>query len=344
MDRAGELISFTKHLFYLTRMGAPLGESLAGMKNDISDRFLKESVAEMGEEVEKGSSLAEAMSGKSRIFPPEYISMIEVAENTRTLPEVLGELASYLEAVEKSRRNIKNAALYPGLVLNFVLLFIMTVWHFSSGALYKTYVGFFLDMGKSISPLTWFFISAGKVIFSPIFIIIFLVFVMAVDIILFTRSGIGTDLLVKLPGFGDIFKKAYTARISRTLGFMLGRGIPLDQAVNQVALTTDSSMIRDILKRVEERVKKGRPLSSAMQGEKLFENTFCFMVKTGEDTEDLPRALFDAADYYEEDLECFYSSFFKFVEPAFLVTVGLLIGFMTTAIFLPFYNMTGAIN
>ncbi len=344
MDRAKELIAFTRHLYYLTRMGAPLGETLGKIKGDIRDSRLRTAVEEVGEKVEEGETLSGAMLLHPRVFPPEYILMIEVAEKTETLPQILSDLSTHLESVEKSRKNIRAVAMYPGLILNFALLFVFAIYYFVSNDIFFSYVEIAEKVGWIISPVTYFFINTAKLVFSPGFIILMAVGIAFLDIILFTKTSLGTDLILKLPILNDVFRKACMIRIARTLGYTLKQGIPLDKAVEALSQNMESDYVNRMMRDATDKIRTGSSLSQAFQGKKLFDNTFTFMVKNGEDRENLPAALFEAADFYEEDLNSYYQGIFRYIEPAFIGTVGLIVGFMMVSIFIPFYSITGAIH
>ncbi len=344
MDQARELISFTKHLYYLTRMGAPLSESFRKIRNNIAGGDLREAVISMADKMDEGKPLSSAMSEYSRLFPPDYVRMIEAAEACDTLPQVLGELSSHLEAVEKARRTMQGAALYPGLIVNFAFIFIGIVWLFASDSIFNQYVVFINELGRNLSPLTWFFIGAAKVIFNPVFMLFWLVIVVIADICLFTRMPVGANIYLKTPLLKDLFKKAYYSRISRALGFMLKQGVPLDTALPLVEKTAESTMVQETLRRVAERVRQGKTLAESMKDEPLFNETFIFMVKHGEDKEELPGNLLEIADFYDDDLKGFFAGFARMAEPIFLATTGLIVGFLAVSIFMPFYQITGVIN
>ena len=344
MENSRELIAFTRHLYYITKMGAPLLETMEKIKNDIKDSRLKKAVEDMEGKLEEGESFSGAIRSHPDVFPLEYARMIEVAEKTDSLPQVLSDLSVYLESVEKSRKNMRAASLYPGLVLNFSLLFILVINRFVSKEVLYLYVQTADKVGWGISPFVKFFVEAGRFIFSPVFLIAMAVLIVLMDIMLFTRTSLGTNLLLKLPLVRDIFQKAYTVRICRSLGYMLKQGITCDNAVDMLSETIESNSLKKLLKNGVEELRRGTPLSKALGESKFFENTMIFMVKNGEEKEKLPEALFEAADYYEEDLNNFYKGLFHFVEPAFLITVGLVVGFMVVSLLTPFYFITGAIH
>ena len=270
--------------------------------------------------------------------------MIEAAEKTETLPGVLYELSSYLEAVESTRKDIRAAAFYPGLVLNFTFIFIFFIYYFVSEVLFREYVNFSEFTGQILPAEAGFFIGVGKIIFSPAFIVIMLLVILYIDIILFTRSTMGTSFFLKLPVIGDMFKKSYIVRISRSLGFMLKQGITLDEALKLVANTGDTPAIKEALMKSSDKISQGKTLRQAIEGITIFDNTFLFMVEEGEKIDNLPQALLDGADYYEDEIKMLYSSMLRLSEPFFLITVGVIVGFLLVTIFMPFYSITGAIK
>jgi len=344
MDRTREVISFTRHLYYFIKMGASLTESVSNLEEKFSDRKLKNALKDLKDKIEKGQTLSKAMEGHGEIFPSDYVKMIEAAEETETLPQVLYELSGYLETVEVTRRNLKLAAYYPGLVINFAFIFIFFIYFFTSDILFNYYVNFIIETGRTISPVAWFFINAGRFVFSPVFMGIMLAGLICVDISLFTRSSLGTGLFLKLPVIKDIFRKSYMARISRALGFMLKQGITPDKALEFVSKTGESGPVKKQLSDAAEKLKSGKTLSEAFRDKDLFDSTFIFMIKQGEKSENLSQALFDAAEYFEDEMKMLYSGMLKFAEPLFILTVGIIVGFLLVCVFLPFYSITGTIS
>ncbi len=343
MDKTRELISFTKNLYYLTKMGANLTEAFDKIRKNISDKALRDSVDGLKMKMDKGSSLSEAMKEESKVFPPDYVKMIEAAEKTDNLPHVLSDLSKYLETVEFTRTQVKSAAFYPCIIINFAFIFLFFIYYVFSDVLFNQYVNFSLTTGQKLDVISILFINIGKILYSPLFLIVMFLVVCFLDSIVFTGSTAGTNIFIKLPFIGEIFRKAYIVRLSRSLGFMLKQGITMDKSLELAAKTSDSSQVKNILMKASEKVSQGKNLGDALEGVKFFDNTFLFMIRHGEKTGTLPAALFDGADYYEDEMKMLYSGLMKFSEPFFIITAGIIVGFFIISVFKPFYSITGAI-
>jgi len=344
MDRTRELISFTKNLYYFTKMGASITDSLPSIKGDLSDKQFRYALGRLKDNIESGKSLSEAMEKESDIFPLDYVKLIEAAEETDTLPEVLNDLASHMEILEITKRNVRYASFYPAVIINFSCIFLFIIHYFVSDILFNHYVKFILDTGQELSPHVWLFLNSAKFIFSPLFIGILLVLIICFDIIIFTRSSFGSSVFFKLPLIKDIFRKSYMCRISRATGFMLKHGITMDKALEAVTKTIDTNHVKKELLIAIDKLKSGKALSDSLENINLFNSTFLFMIKEGEKNGRLPESLFEAAEYFEDEMNDLYSKMLKFVEPAFIITVGIIIGFFLLSIMVPFYSITTSIT
>jgi type II secretory pathway component PulF len=325
-------------------MGANLTEAFDKIRKNISDKSFRDSVDELKVRMEQGSSLSEAMKEESKLFPPDYVKMIEAAEETDSLPHVLYDLSKYLETVEFTRSQVKSAAFYPCIIINFAFIFVFFIYYVFSDILFNQYVNFSAITGQELDGLSYLFINIGKILYSPAFIAAMFLAVIFLDVIIFSRSTAGTNIFIKLPVIGEIFRKAYIVRLSRALGFMLKQGITLDKSLELAAKTSDSSQVKNILMKASEKVSQGKNLGYALEGVKFFDDTFLFIIKHGEKTGTLPSALFDGADYYEDEMKMLYSGMMKFSEPFFIITAGIIVGFLLISVFKPFYSITGAIH
>jgi len=343
MDKTRELISFTKNLYYLTKMGANLTEAFDKIRKNISDKSFRDGVEGLKVNMEKGASLSEAMKEESKVFPPDYVNMVEAAEKTDSLSAVLYDLSTYLETVELTRSQVKSAAFYPCIIINFAFIFLFFIYYVFSDILFNQYVNFSVLTAQELDGMSRLFINIGKILYSPAFLVIMFLAVCFLDVIIFSRSTAGTNFFIKLPFIGEIFRKAYIVRLSRALGFMLKQGITLDKSLELAAKTSDSSQVKNILMKASEKVSHGKSLGDALEGVTFFDNTFLFMIRHGEKTDTLPSALFDGADYYEDEMKILYSGMMKFSEPFFIITAGIIVGFFIISVFKPFYAITGAI-
>lgn len=329
-----DLCLFTRHLYYLTRTGTPMPEILRNIKWEIQNRELKQAISIMEEKTRRGDSFASTLRAHPHLFPEYYARMLAAAEETDTLPEALNQLAGYIEESERVGRNTRAAALYPVLLLNFLFLFVLVI-----------YVFIYLSLNKNFYNNVWMLnpekpdllLSLFHFIFNPFFLIFLLSVVIIADLILFTRHRLGNSFLFNLPWFSGIIRKAYLTRIAASMGFILQSGMTLEYALDETAKIVDIPSIREALERIPDRVKKGASLSDSLKGESFFEGTFRALLKSGEESEELPLALLDTADSLEKELKWQTRETLTMVEPALIVVMGAIIGIILAALFHPLY-------
>ena len=333
-----DLCLFTRHMYYLTRTGTPMPEILRNIRWEIQNLELKQAVGIIEEKTRKGESFASALRAYPQLFPQYYSRMISAAEESDSLTTALEQLSGYIEESERVGKNARAAALYPGLLLNFLFLFILIVYIFTFITLNRIFYANVWMLNPEKPDLL---LSLFHFIFSPYFLIFLFAVVIIVDLILFTKHRIGNSLLFNLPWFSDIIRKAYLVRIAGSMGFMMQSGMTLEYALEETAKIIDIPAIKESLGRVLERVRKGTSLSEAMKGELFFEGTFRSVLKSGEEREELPLGLLDTADHFEKELKWQTRGTLNMVEPLMILVMGAIIGIVLTSLFYPLYLIPG---
>lgn len=331
-----DLVLFTRHLYYLAGTGAPLPDILLNMRWEVQNRELNEAVKGLEEQARQGKAFSQALGEYPHIFPDFYIELIQAAEESDSLPEALRELAGYLEEAEKARKSARAAALYPALILNFLLLFVAVIYSQVTPVILKV-----LETPQpGAPPASGFWIVLFHAIYNPVFMALFLIFVVIIDIIVFSNFKPCAGLLFRIPFISGLIRKAYLVRISRSLGFMLRSGMTMDEALEQAIRIIDLGPVRKSVSKVQEKVASGSGLTEAMEKDRFFSGTFISLVKTGEEKENLPDALLETADQYEKQLEWETRGTLKMVEPALILASGILIGLVLASLFQPLYQVT----
>lgn len=329
-----DLCLFTRHLYYLTRTGTPLPEILRNIRWEIQNRELKQAISIMEEKTRRGDSFASALRAHPHLFPEYYTRMLAAAEETDTLPEALNQLAGYIEESERVGRNARAAALYPVLLLNFLFLFVLIIYAFIYLSLNKDIIGSIWMMNPEKPDLL---LSLFHFIFNSFFLIFLLSVVIIANLILFTKHRLGNSFLINLPWFSGIIRKAYLTRIASSMGFILQSGMTLEYALNETAKIVDITFIREVMERIPHRVKKGASLSDSLKEESFFQGTFLALLKSGEESEELPLALLDTADSLEKELRWQTRETLAMVEPVLILVMGAIIGIILAALFHPLY-------
>ncbi len=337
--RTGELIAFTQQLSTLIRAGVPLLECLDLLGSEASNLRLRQVLPVIREKVASGHYLAQALEAYPETFPHLYRHLVEVGESTGRLDESLAQLGVYLDKQARLRSKILTSMTYPGLLVAVtmgVLLFLF-VW------VVPMFAGLFQEMGESLPWLTLAVIGVAEGVRSHWFWLI------GVWILLMwgmRRLKQETEMqekcdgaVLRVPFIGPILRKAEMVRLTRTLGSLVQRGVPLLEALSVAVGVMGNKMLESGIRRATVYVENGVPLSEALRVQELFPSMMTQMIRVGESTGSLDSMLDKIADLYEEEVDRAVATITALIEPAIIVVVGGAIAVVVIAMYLPIFSM-----
>lgn len=341
-----ELVGFTHQLATLIRAGVPLLECLDLLGSEMSSPQFKQVLQGIREKVEGGSFLAQALSRYPDIFPPIYLSLVEVGESTGRLDESLTQLAQYLEKQTRLRAKILSALAYPALLVGVALsvLVFLCVW------VVPMFSELFSEMGESLPWLTLVVISLAEGLRDYGVLVLVLG-----GLMLWGARGllqnpgireIKDATLLTTPILGSVLRKAAVVRVARTLGSLVQHGLPLLQAVDLTRGVIGNAALERGLHQALKQVEQGVPLSEALraQGPGLFPGMMIQMIKVGESTGSMDGMLGKIADLFEQEVDRSIATMTALVEPAIILVVGSAIAVVVIAMYLPIFSMGSIIG
>lgn len=339
------LMTFTRQFATLLQSTVPLNDSLVTLYKQTKNPILKEAVFEISNDVSAGLSLSQALERQSGIFSDFYINMVRSAEITGRLEEVMGFLADYLEKESIWRSRVRNALIYPA----FVMFLFMVVGIFLLTFVFPKLTIVFEESSVKLPLMTKIFLEAGNFLLNwwwAIAIIATLFITLLVD---YLKTGEGkavfSELMIKLPVFGDLFKKMYVARFSESLGVLIKGGIPITQAIEVTSHVIGNVIYRDILDEIAEKVKAGELLSSLLrQNEYYFPDLVGQMVAIGENTGRLEQMLEKISSFYSREVENTLDNLTELIQPVLISIIGIFVGLLFASILIPIYNLTQSFN
>jgi type IV pilus assembly protein PilC len=335
------LMVFTRQLATLIDAGLPLLRGLRILLKQEKTTALREALAGMGEAVEGGSTFSESLGQYPKIFDNLYVNMVRAGEAGGVLEEVLTRLAEFQEKAERIKAKIRSAMVYPIVVLiaalgilTFLMIFIIPKF----AAIFSDLLG-----GKALPPLTQFVISISDAVATRWYLILgggFCI-VILMKVMHGTRRGseVMDAIKLKTPLFGMLFRKAAVARFSRTLGTLMGSGVPVLQALTIVRDTAGNSVVSKAIQRVHDSVKEGDPMAMPMEASGVFPGMVVSMVDVGEETGALPEMLVRVADNYDEEVDTAVEGMTSIIEPIMIVLLALIIGTIVIAMFVPLISI-----
>jgi len=326
---------FTGELATLLESGLPLDKSLLVLMDLTEDNErLTKLIAKVLEKVKSGSSLADALEIQAGIFTKFYLNMIRAGEAGGSLGEVLVRLSEYLESSQELKDTVSTALIYPVilLVMSLASVFIMLTF------VVPQFTEMFESAGKALPVSTQIVVGMAEWLQSYWWLLIggfvglssYMKFQMADP----ARKKVWDGYFLKVPLFGHILLNKETANISRTLGTLLGNGVSIIAALVIVRETVDNLVVAEAIADTEEQLKQGRHLSDALLEKGIFPKMAMQMIKMGEETGRLEEMLLRVATIYDKQLRVAIQRMLAFLEPALIITLGLIIAGIIVSILL----------
>jgi len=296
------------------------------------------------QDVEQGTSLSEALMKHPMAFPPLMIHMIRAGEAGGFLDEALVGTANNFEAEAKLRDTIKSALTYPVIVLVMALVAVIGMLIF----IVPIFDKMFADFDAELPAPTQFLVllSNNMIWIAPLIIVGIVVFSAwwsrnkHTDAV---RARFDTTI-IKLPVFGALFKKIAIARFSRTFATMLGAGVPILQSLGIVGETSGNWAVEQALKKVQESVRQGKSISGPLAQESVFPSMVVQMIAVGEDSGSMETMLAKISEFYDAEVESTTKALTSLIEPLMIAFLGVVIGGMIVALYLPIFTIYNEIQ
>ncbi|VBB46188.1 putative type IV fimbrial assembly protein PilC [uncultured Desulfatiglans sp.] len=342
--KAKDLVMFTRQFSTLLDSGLPLAQSLALLTEQTSNKTLKGTIKQVGSDVEGGLSLAEAFKKHPGIFDRLYVNLIAAGETGGVLDTILQRLAAHVEKAEKLRSTIRGAMVYPGVVGTVAVMVIAVILAF----VIPVFEDLFAGMGAGLPAPTQFVVDLSRFTKDNVPSILAGI---ALLIAVFsryrkTRHGRRTmdALALKLPVIGGLLRKVAIARLSRTLGTMISSGIPILDALDIAAKTSDNVILEEAINDVRAGVIEGRSISDPLSESGLFPGMVVQMIAVGEATGALDTMLEKIASFYDEEVDAAVAALTAALEPMMIVFLGGAVGGLVIAMYLPIFRMAAFIG
>ena len=342
-----DLVVFTRQFGTMINAGLPLVQCLEILSTQSENKVLRETIGEVKVQVEAGSTFSDALRRFPKIFDDLYVNLIHAGEVGGLLDTILTRLAVYIEKAMKLKGQIKSAMIYPitimgvaAAVITILMLFVIPI-----------FAKMFLELsgGKVALPgptqlvidMSNLFIAYWYIVLGGVVAAIF-----GVKKYYGTVKGrkVIDKLLLKLPVVGDLIRKASVAKFTRTLGTLLASGVPLLDGMSICAKTSGNKVVEETLLDARLSISGGKTIADPLAASGVFPKMVTHMIAVGESTGALDAMLGKIADFYEEEVDQAVASLTALLEPAMMVFLGVVIGFIVIAMYLPIFKMASAIG
>jgi type IV pilus assembly protein PilC len=335
-----DLAVFARQFATMTASGMSLLRSLSILEEQTSSPALKRAIGELRTDVSAGASLSSSMMKHDRVFPRLMIAMIRAGETGGMIDRALEQIADSLEKDTALRGKIKSAMTYPAIVLSFTFIMIAAVLIF----IVPIFERMFASLGGQLPAITQFLVDASHNMFWIGPLVLGLGFGGAVVYKQQMRASADfrlkvDQLKVKMPVFGPLFRKLAMSRFSRNLGLLLNVGVPVMQALTVVGETTGNEVINFAMKDVQNAVRDGHTMSSALRNHPIFPAMVTQMIEVGEESGQISQMLDKVADFYDREVDAAAESLTASIEPIMVLVMGSVVGGMVICLYLPMFTI-----
>jgi type IV pilus assembly protein PilC len=333
------LCTFTRQFSTLQDAGLPVLRSLRILEHQMKPGVLKNALIDVVDDVESGSTLSEAFAKHPKCFDRLYVNMVKAGEAGGALEVILQRLAEFKEKAQTLKRRITGAMVYPVVVilvavsiLSFIMIFII-----------PKFEKIFKDFRMELPTLTLMLMAVSKWFVNYWYVLpLFpLCFWLLLKLIRLNKSGAYAldRMYLWIPIVGPLIEKTIVARTMRTLGTLVASGVPILEALAIVRETCTNAVFERMYQRVYESIREGDTIAQPLKESRLVDDMVTNMIDVGEETGDLDTMLYKVADVYDEEVNVMVESLISLLEPLMIVVLGLIIGTIVIALFMPLIKL-----
>jgi type IV pilus assembly protein PilC len=342
-----DLVLFTRQLSTMIEAGISLVQAMTALYDQCDpkrQRNLRHIISDVTTRVQGGETFNESIAKHPRVFDRLFVSMVKAGEHGGLLAEILDRLAGFLEASARLRKKVKSAMTYPVIVI--CIAFAITI--FLLVKVVPIFGEIFKDFGAKLPAPTQFLIDVSDFMRSEWYFLILIFGGTFFGIRTFLRSTRGKQFAdrwkLKLPIFGPLIHKICMSRFSRTFAQLIRSGVPILEVLDIVGGASGNHVVETSIKGVSEDVEKGDNLSVALSKKSIFPPMMLRMVSAGEATGKIDTMLEKMADFWDEEIEAMLDALTSLIEPLLIVFLGVIVGGIVIAMFLPIFKLNEVVS
>jgi len=339
-----EIVVMTRQLSTLIDAGLPLLRSINILVAQLKPCKLRDILREVGSDIQSGATFSESLAKHPKQFDRLFVNMVRAGEVGGMLEVVLNRLAVFMERRAALARRVKGAMIYP----IAVLLIAAGIVAFLLVKVVPVFAEIFEEFGGELPAPTKFLIACGDFMIYKWWILVTTIAWIIISIKLAMKSAAFRRFMdkvsLKLPLIGDLVTKVAVARFARTLGTLVTSGVPILQALKITKETIGNSVIQNAVDKVHDSIKEGDTIASPLDETKVFPPMVVNMIDVGEETGNLDAMLIKVADIYDAEVEVAVEAMLALMEPAIIIILGGIIGFIVISLYLPIFTLGDQIS
>jgi len=339
-----DVVIFTRQFSTMINSGLPLVQALTILAEQTDNKSLAEVTKKVVFDVESGNTVADALSKHPKAFTNLYVNMVAAGEAGGILDTILMRLATFLEKNDALVRKVKGAMIYPTVIMSVAAIAIIVLLLF----VIPVFESMFASVGQALPLPTRIVIGASRFLKSYWW----MVFGGAAGGAFLLRRYYASNsgklvidrLMLKMPVLGDVLRKSAVSRFTRTLGTLISSGVSILEGLEITAKTAGNRVIQDAIMASRASIAGGDTIAQPLQKSKVFPPMVISMIAVGEQTGGLDEMLSKIADFYDEEVDAAVSNLLSLLEPIMIVFLGVVVGGMVVAMYLPIFDMINAVQ
>jgi type IV pilus assembly protein PilC len=339
-----DIVVMTRQFATMIDAGLPLVQCLEILFSQQDNRTFRKILKEIKEDVEEGSTFADALKQHPEVFDSLFVNLVAAGEVGGILDIILNRLAAYIEKAAKLKKKVKGAMTYPIVVMVIAVLVVAVILIF----VIPVFESMFADFGKALPVPTQIVVSISDFAKNYILYMIVGVVVFIFGFRRFYKTEKGRALVDKfvlqLPVFGMLIRKVAVAKFTRTLGTMISSGVPILDSLEIVAATAGNMTIEEAIRETRQSISEGRTIAEPLADSEVFPSMVVQMISVGEATGALDTMLGKIADFYDDEVDAAVDALTAMLEPFMMVFLGGTIGGLVVSMYLPVFQMAGAMG
>jgi type IV pilus assembly protein PilC len=339
-----EVAVFTRQFAAMIDAGLPIVQCLSILGEQTQNKTFRRTLLAIRKDVEGGTTLAEGLKKHPKIFDDLYVNMVEAGEMGGALHTILNRIAVFIEKANKLKGKVKGAMIYPSSILGVAVIVVCVLMIF----VIPVFAELYGSMGKALPAPTQIAINISNVFVAYWYLIFGSMIGVVVAIKLYHKTPAGhmhiDRLLLRMPIIGDLLRKVAVARFSQNMSILLSSGVPILDGLAITARTAGNKVIEKAIMESRVSISQGRTVADPLRESKVFPPMVCQMVAVGETTGGLDIMLKKVAELYEDEVDDAVGNLTALMEPMIMVVLGVILGGLVIAMYLPIFQMGSLID
>jgi type IV pilus assembly protein PilC len=339
-----EVAVFTRQFAAMIDAGLPIVQCLSILGEQTQNKTFRRTLLAIRKDVEGGTTLAEGLKKHPKIFDDLYVNMVEAGEMGGALHTILNRIAVFIEKANKLKGKVKGAMIYPSSILGVAVIVVCVLMIF----VIPVFAELYGSMGKALPAPTQIAINISNVFVAYWYLIFGSMIGVVVAIKLYHKTPAGhmhiDRLLLRMPIIGDLLRKVAVARFSQNMSILLSSGVPILDGLAITARTAGNKVIEKAIMESRVSISQGRTVADPLRESKVFPPMVCQMVAVGETTGGLDVMLKKVAELYEDEVDDAVANLTALMEPMIMVVLGVILGGLVIAMYLPIFQMGSLID